>query len=71
MFEWLSLLPATVAIAFVLWRKEVVAALILAVFTSEYLLGIQAGNYSPFSGFIQSIERVVAVFSDAGSINLI
>lgn len=67
MSEWLTLLPATVAIAFVLWRKEVVAALILAVFTSEYLLGIQAGNYSPFDGFIQSIERVVAVFTDAGN----
>ncbi|MFT6406983.1 MAG: hypothetical protein ACJAQ6_000393, partial [Arenicella sp.] len=39
MSEWLTLLPATVAITFVLWRKEVVGALILAVFTSEYLLG--------------------------------
>ena len=65
--EWLTLLPATVAIAFVLWRKEVVAALILAVFTSEYLLGVQAGSYSIFNGFIQSIERVVAVFTDAGN----
>lgn len=65
--EWLTLLPATVAIAFVLWRKEVVAALILAVFTSEYLLGIQSGNYSIFDGFIQAIERVVAVFTDAGN----
>ncbi len=67
MSEWLTLLPATVAIAFVLWRKEVVAALILAVFTSEYLLGIQSGNYSLFDGFIQAIERVVAVFTDAGN----
>lgn len=56
MSEWLTLLPATVAIAFVLWRKEVVVALILAVFTSECLLGVQAGNYSPFYGFIQAIE---------------
>jgi len=69
--EWLSLLPAFVAIAFVLWRKEVVAALILAVFTSEYLLGIQAGSYSPFLGFINAIERVVAVFSDAGNARLL
>lgn len=67
MSEWLTLLPATVAIAFVLWRKEVVAALVLAVFTSEYLLGIQSGNYSIFEGFIQSIERVVAVFTDPGN----
>jgi Na+/H+ antiporter NhaC len=67
MSDWLTLLPATVAIAFVLWRKEVVVALILAIFTSEYLLGIQSGNYSLFEGFVQSIERVVAVFTNAGN----
>jgi tetracycline resistance efflux pump len=71
MQEWLTLLPATVAIAFVLWRKEVVGALILAVFTSEYMLGIQAGIYSPFNGFIQSIERVISVFTDAGNARIL
>jgi Na+/H+ antiporter NhaC len=69
--EWLTLLPATVAIVFVLWRKEVVGALVLAVFTSEYLLGIQAGNYSPFNGFIESIERVISVFTDAGNARIL
>ena len=67
MSDWLTLLPATVAIAFVLWRKEVVVALLLAIFTSEYLIGTQLGNYSLFAGFIQAIERVVAVFTDAGN----
>lgn len=71
MSEWLTLLPATVAIAFVLWRKEVVGALILGVFTSEYLLGIQSANYSPFNGFIQSIERVVSVLTDAGNARIL
>jgi len=69
--DWLSLLPAIVAIAFVLWRKEVVVALILAVFTSEWLLGIDAGNSSPFYAFIQSIERVISVFSDSGNARLL
>ncbi|MBL4670967.1 MAG: hypothetical protein JKX81_01805, partial [Arenicella sp.] len=54
-----------------LWRKEVVGALILAVFTSEYLLGIQSANYSPFNGFIQSIERVVSVLTDAGNARIL
>ena len=40
-------------------------------FTSEYLLGLQAGSYSPLSGFIHSIERVVAVFSDAGNARIL
>jgi len=69
--EWLTLLPAAVAIAFVLWKKEVVVALILAIFTSEYLLGIQSGNYSVFQGFVQAIERVVAVFSDKGNARIL
>ena len=67
----LTLLPAAVAILFVVWRKEVVVALILAVFTSEWLLGIDAGSYSPFQGFIESIERVVAVFTDPGNARLL
>lgn len=71
MSDWSTLLPAAVAIGFVLWRKEVVVALILAIFCSEWLLGMQAGNYSPFSGFIQSIERTVAVFGDSGNARLL
>jgi tetracycline resistance efflux pump len=71
MSDWLTLLPAAVAIAFVLWRKEVVVALILSIFASEWLLGMQVGDFSPFSGFIQSIERTVAVFSDSGNARLL
>ena len=71
MSDWFTLLPAVVAIGFVLWRKEVVVALILAIFCSEWLLGMQAGDYSPFSGFIQSIERTVAVFGDPGNARLL
>ena len=69
--EWLTLLPATVAIAFVLWRKEVVVALVLAVATSEYLLGAQSGSYSVLDGFVRSIERVVSVFTDAGNARIL
>ena len=69
--EWMSLLPAVVAIAYVLWRKDVIVALILAIFTSEWLLGMNGGDYSPFTGFIAMIERVVAVFSDAGNARLL
>lgn len=71
MSEWLSLLPAAVAIGFVLWRKEVVVALILSIFCSEWLIGIQAGSYSPFLGFVQSIERTVGVFGDPGNARIL
>lgn len=73
--EWLSLLPALVAIGFVLWKKEVTIALILAIFTSELLLTLQAAETAawnlPFVGFIQSVERVAAVFSDGGNARLL
>ena len=69
--EWLSLLPATVAIAFVLWRKEVVTALVLAVFLSEYLLLIKTGNFFILDAFVQAIERVVGVFSSEGNVRII
>ena len=68
---WLSLLPAAVAIAFVMWRKEVVVALILAIVTSETLLVLAAGESSVVFGFFNAIERVVAVFSDAGNTRLL
>ena len=73
--EWLSLLPALVAIGFVLWKHEVTIALILAIFTSEVLLVLQGGEtlawLSPFAGFIDSIERVASVFSDGGNARLL
>lgn len=68
MSDWFTLLPAAVALAFVLWRREVVVALILAVFTSEWLL---SGSAIPFDGFLQAIERCVAVFSDQGNARLL
>ena len=73
--EIFTLLPAAVAIAFVLWRKEVVVALILAVFTSECLLIFGAGGSPVFSGvfngFVQTVERSVGVFKDAGNARLL
>jgi len=73
--EWLSLLPALVAIGFVLWKQEVTVALILAIFTSEILLAAQDGQtlawLLPFAGFTESVERVAAVFNDGGNARLL
>ena len=68
---WLTLLPALVAIAFVFWRKDVVTALVLGLFVSEWLLAINQGNYSPVSGFFAGIERQVSVLSSPGNARLI
>lgn len=65
----LSLLPAVVAIAVVIWRKEVILALILAVSCAEVLLYLKQPDLSLFGallqGPVQSLERIISVTSSA------
>ena len=60
--DWLSVIPPIVAIAVVLWRKEVIVALLLAIFASE-LLQLAFAWYSPGAATINTVERVVGVFN--------
>jgi len=60
--DWLSVIPPIVAIAVVLWRREVIVALLLAIFASE-LLQLTFAWYSPGSATINTVERVVGVFN--------
>lgn len=71
MSDWLSILPPIVAIAVVFWRKEVIVALLLAVFTSEALLIANQGVMAPVLGTLQTIERIASVFSDAGNTRIL
>ncbi|KOO58004.1 sodium:proton antiporter [Rheinheimera sp. KL1] len=65
----LSLLPAILAIAVVIWRKEVILALILAVACAEVLLYLKQPELSVFGallyGPVQSLERIISVTSSA------
>ncbi len=69
--EWLKVLPPIVAVVIVLWKKEVILALLLAIFVSEWLLldGQTVGN--PFFGGLNSLERITAVFADAGNTRIL
>jgi len=75
--EWLKVLPPVVAIIIVLWKREVILALVLAIFTSEFLLGGLLFNQSTsilnqvFVGGLDTLERVVDVFSDAGNTRIL
>ncbi|HRW30753.1 MAG TPA: hypothetical protein P5227_12200, partial [Emcibacteraceae bacterium] len=60
---WLTILPQVVAISIVLWRKEVIIALLAAIFTSELLLIIDASDVNIAMAPIATIERIVNVFS--------
>lgn len=68
--EWLSVLPPLVAIAVVIWRKEVIIALLVAIFTSE-LLQVSLGLEAPLSASLNTIERIVGVFSNADNARLL
>ncbi|MBL4802324.1 MAG: hypothetical protein JKY45_10560 [Emcibacter sp.] len=65
--NWLTILPPIVAITVVIWRKEVILALFLAIFTSEILLLTAPDVMAPLSGFLASLERIIQVFTDAGN----
>ncbi len=69
--EWLSVLPPLVAIVVVLWRKEVIVALLMAIFSSELLLAYQNHSNIIFYAFIGSIERTISVVSSPGNARLL
>ena len=69
--EWFKILPPLVAVAIVLWKKEVILALILSIFVSEWLLISTIGGMAPILGGLNTLERITAVFSDAGNTRIL
>ncbi|GAA6173315.1 Na+/H+ antiporter NhaC family protein [Colwellia sp. KU-HH00111] len=69
--EWLSVIPPLVAIAVVLWKKEVILALLMAIFSSELLLVYPQHSNSIFFAFIGLIERIIAVVSSPGNARIL
>ncbi|GHE98598.1 Na+/H+ antiporter NhaC family protein [Thalassotalea profundi] len=68
--EWYSLLPPIVAVVIVLWKKEVILALLLAIFTSELLLS-EFGGGMIFHGAIGTFERIVDIFGSPGNTRIL
>ncbi len=69
--DWLSVLPPLVAIAIVLWKKEVILALLAAIITSEVLLLVSGQGFSPLLGLLAAIDRIAAVFSSASNTRIL
>ncbi len=59
--DWLSVIPPIVAIIVVLWRKEVIIALLLAIFAAE-LLQLSLTWQVPMPAALNTVERLVGVF---------
>ena len=73
MSDWITVIPPLLAVAVVLWKKEVVLALFTAILSSELLILMtgEAGS-GPVSGFaIASLERLVAVFESGGNTRIL
>lgn len=72
MSEWISVIPPILAILVVLWKKEVVLALLIAVFSSELLILLQGKEDQALAGFaIAGIERIINVFSSGGNTRIL
>lgn len=73
MSEWLTIIPPLLAIAVVLWKKEVIAALLVAIFCSELLLIALSESFSSgILGFgLAGVERVVGVFQSEGNTRIL
>jgi len=68
--QWLSVVPPLVAILVVLWRREVILALFLAIFSAEFLQ--QSSWLSGIGlGGLATLERIVAVFADADNTRIL
>ena len=68
--DWISVLPPIVAIIVVLWRKEVIVALLLAIFSAE-LLQLAFTWHVPGTATLNTIERIVGVFDSADNARLL
>ncbi len=69
--DWLSVLPPLVAIVVVLWKKEVILALLVAVFTSELLLASPGKSSIVLQAFLGSLERATSIVSSPGNARLL
>ena len=68
--DWLSVVPPVVAIVIVLWRKEVIVALLLAIFSAE-LLQMSFAWTAPAPATLNTIERIVGVFNGPDNARLL
>lgn len=75
MADWFTLLPALVAIIVVLWRKEVILALLLSLCSAELLIFLQAGHVANaglvLDSSLQTLERIVAVTKDGDNARIL
>nr|WP_136252713.1 Na+/H+ antiporter NhaC family protein [Ningiella ruwaisensis] len=68
--DWLSILPPLIAIVVVLWKKEVILALLVSILSAELLLTFNNTD-SGFLTPINTVERIVSTVGDAGNARIL
>jgi Na+/H+ antiporter NhaC len=69
--DWLTILPPAIAIFVVIWKKEVILALLLSVFSAEFLLALMTDGASTLLTPINTIERIVNTVGDLGNARIL
>jgi len=67
--SWVSVIPPIVAIAVVLWRREVIVALVIALFASELLLLLPGAAAVPLA-MVATVERTALVLTSPDNARL-
>jgi Na+/H+ antiporter NhaC len=68
--QWTTLIPPVLAFAVVLWRKEVISALLVGVISAQVLL-LMSTEQSIWLTPIASIEHIVSVFSGESNVRIL
>ncbi|MFC4700771.1 Na+/H+ antiporter NhaC family protein [Glaciecola siphonariae] len=68
--DWLSILPPIIAITVVIWKKEVILALLLSILSAEFLLTLNS-DASSLATPINTVERIVSTVGDAGNARIL
>jgi len=65
--DWMTLAPTIVAVALVVWKRDVIVALVAAIWVSETLIA----HWNPALGFLNAVERIAGVFTSPGNARLV
>ena len=65
--DWFTTLPPLLAIVVAIWKREVILALTVALFSAEFLLA----SFNPLSAFTGSIARITGIFSSSGNTEIL
>lgn len=68
--EWLSVLPPVIAILIVLWKKEVILALLTATFVAELLITFTAGHSWLLSP-LNTVDRIMDSATSPGNARIL